>query len=75
MQKRKEFRKNVMEWKEMDRKSKGLLISLLVLTPVTAFYLMQLIMGTKFVDVKAVAVLANGLWIAGLYWLLCAVTG
>ena len=59
----------------MDRKSKGSLISLLLLTPVTAFYLMQLIMGTKFVDVKLIAVLANGLWLAGLYWLLCAVTG
>ena len=64
-----------MEWNEMDRKSKGLLVTLLLLTPVTAFYLMQLIMGTKFVDVKLMAVLANGLWVAGVYWLLCAVTG
>ncbi len=64
-----------MEWKEMDRKSKGLLVTLLLLTPVTAFYLMQLIMGTKFVDIKLMAVLANGLWLAGVYWLLCALTG
>ena len=59
----------------MDRKSRGVLVTLLLLTPVTAFYLMQLIMGTKFVDVKLMAVLTNGLWLAGLYWLLCALTG
>ena len=55
-----------MEWKEMDRKSRGVLVTLLLLTPVTAFYLMQLIMGTKFVDVKFMAVLTNGLWLAGM---------
>lgn len=64
-----------MEWKEMDKKRRGLLLTVMLLTPVTAFYLMQLIMGTKFVDVKLMAVLANGLWLAGVYWLLCAITG
>ena len=64
-----------MEWNEMDRKRRGLLVALLVLTPITAFYFMQLIMGTKFVDVKLAAVVVNSLWVAGVYWLMCAVTG
>ena len=64
-----------MEWNEMDRKRRGLLTALLVLTPITAFYFMQLIMGTKFVDVKLAAVVVNSLWVAGVYWLMCAVTG
>ncbi|WP_243416898.1 LTA synthase family protein [Pseudoflavonifractor capillosus] len=59
----------------MDRKRRGLLVALLVLTPITAFYFMQLIMGTKFVDVKLAAVVVNSLWVAGVYWLMCAVTG
>lgn len=64
-----------MEWKEMDKKRRGILLTVMLLTPVTAFYLMQLIMGTKFVDVKLMAVAANGLWLAGVYWLLCSFTG
>ena len=64
-----------MEWKEMDKKRRGILLTVMLLTPVTAFYLMQLIMGTKFVDVKLMAVAANGLWLAGVYGLLCSFTG
>ena len=51
MQKGKEPGEIVMEWKEMDKKRRGILLTVMLLTPVTAFYLMQLIMGTKFVDV------------------------
>lgn len=48
---------------------------LLILTPVTSFYLMQLIYGSASLRYPLYAVLGNGLCIGAFYYLFCAVTG
>ena len=47
---------------------------LLLLTPLTAFWLMQLVLGSPPWNMSAGVALANWLCLSALYWIGCAVT-
>lgn len=59
----------------MNPAAAGRKLALLVVTPVTSFYLMQLIYGAASLGYPLYAVLGNGLCIGAFYYLFCAATG
>ena len=48
---------------------------LLLLTPLTAFWLMQLVLGSPPWNMSAGVALANWLCLSALYWIGCAIIG